>query len=199
MNMELWYTTTSPFARKVRIAVAELGLTDQIALVRVDPWTDDRLRERNPLSKVPTLVLDDGTALPESSLICEWLDHLSDERKLCPVQGPDRWRALRLQGIADGAATAVGRLFADEHRPETERSEAMMVRFAAARDSVLDALEHEDLDGEPRIGEVAVLALLGYLDFRWPERDWRSGRPRLANWAKLMFKRPSMASTVHSI
>jgi glutathione S-transferase len=197
--MELWYTTTSPFARKVRIAAAELGVADQITLVRVDPWTDGRLRKLNPLAKVPTLVLDDGTALPESTLICEWLDRHSAARKLFPSKGPERWRALRLQGIADGAMTAVGRLFADERRSERARTETMLQRFAAARDAVLDALEHEDLNAELQIGEIAIAALLGYLDFRWPDREWRSTRPRLAAWAQQTSERPSIVSTMHSL
>jgi glutathione S-transferase len=174
-------------------------VADQITLVRVDPWTDGRLRKLNPLAKVPTLVLDEGTALPESTLICEWLDRQSAARKLFPSQGPERWRALRLQGIADGAMTAVGRLFADERRSERARTETMLQRFAAARDAVLDALEHEDLNAELQIGEIAIAALLGYLDFRWPDREWRSTRPRLAAWAQQTSERPSIVSTMHSL
>jgi glutathione S-transferase len=195
--MELWYTTTSPFARKVRIAAAELGWDDRIRLVRVDPWTDERLRALNPLAKVPTLVLDDGTALPESALICEWLDALGAGRRLMPSDGARRWRALRLQALADGAMTAVGRLFADERHPESERASGMMARFAAARDAVLDGLEQESLQAEPEIGEIAVAALLGYLDFRWPERHWRDGRPRLSAWMDGMAARPSLIATRH--
>lgn len=195
--MELWYTTTSPFARKVRITAAELGLATQMTLVRVDPWTDECLRMLNPLCKVPTLVLEDGTALPESAVICDWLDSLGRERKLIPVESPERWRALRLQGIADGAMTAAGRLFADERRAENERASAMMVRFATARDAVLDQLEGEALQAEPGIGEIAVAALLGYLDFRWPDRSWRDNRPRLSAWMKTMADRPSMIATRH--
>jgi glutathione S-transferase len=195
--MELWYTTTSPFVRKVRIAAAELGLDGRIGLVRVDPWRDERLRALNPLCKVPTLVLDDGTALFESAVICEWLDSVGAARRLIPPAGPPRWAALRLQGVADGAMTAAGRLFADERRPATERAGAMMARFAAARDAALDWLEEQPLLAEPEIGEIAVAALLGYLDFRWPERDWRASRPRLASWMEGMAARPSMVSTRH--
>lgn len=85
--MELWYATTSPFACKVRIAAAELGLDDQIALVRVDPWTDDSLRRRNPLCKVPSLVLDDGAVLFESTIICEWSDILAPGSGFSRIMG----------------------------------------------------------------------------------------------------------------
>lgn len=195
--MDLWYTTTSPFARKVRIAAAELGLDDRITLVRVDPWTDDRLRRLNPLCKVPTLVLDDGTALFESAIICEWLDTLGATRRLIPAHGPERWRALRLQGVADGAMTATGRLFADERRPTDERAEPVMARLAAARDAALDWLERQSLQIDLGIGEVAVAACLGYLDFRWPDRCWREARPRLSSWMAAIASRPSIAATRH--
>jgi glutathione S-transferase len=195
--MQLWYTTTSPFARKVRIAAAEHGLDEQIALVRVDPWTDQRLRALNPLCKVPTLVLEDGTALAESAVICEWLDSVGVGRRLFPAPGPRRWRALCLQGLADGAMTATGRLFAEERRPEGERAGPMAARFTAARDAVLDRLDAEELQLEPEIGEIAVAALLAYLDFRWPERPWRDGRPRLSAWMDRMAHRPSMLATEH--
>jgi len=195
--MDLWYTTTSPFARKVRIAAAELGLDDRITLVRVDPWTDDRLRRLNPLCKVPTLVLDDGAVLFESAIICEWLDTLGATRRLIPAHGAERWQALRLQGVADGAMTAAGRLFADERRPADERAEPVMARLAAARDAALDWLERQPLRIDLEIGEVAVAACLGYLDFRWPDRCWRETRPRLSSWMAAIDSRPSIAATRH--
>lgn len=195
--MELWYTTTSPFARKVRVAAAELGLADRLALVRVDPWTDPRLRALNPLAKVPTLVRDDGGVLFESAVICEWLDSLGDRPRLFPPSGPDRWRALLIQGLADGAMTAAGRLFAAERSPAAERSDRMMARFAEARDAVLDRLEREELEDRPGIGEIAAASLLGYLDFRWPDRDWRGPRPRLAAWFRHFGARASMIGSVH--
>ena len=74
--MKLWHAPTSPFARKVRIAAYELGLSDRITLVGVNPWIDRRLREINPLSKVPTLVLKDGDILFESASIAAFLAHL---------------------------------------------------------------------------------------------------------------------------
>jgi len=90
--MELWYAPTSPFARKVRVAAHELGVADAIQLVEVDPWTDPRLRNLNPLAKVPTLVLDDGEIVWESGLIAERLDALSGAPALFPPAGTERWR-----------------------------------------------------------------------------------------------------------
>ncbi len=94
--------------------------------------------------------------------------------------------------------TSAGRLFADERRPPDERSDAMLLRFARARDATLDSLERTMLRDEPsRIGEIAVAALLGYLDFRWPDRDWRDGRPDLSGWFDRFAHRPSMTTTRH--
>ncbi|MCL2655918.1 MAG: glutathione S-transferase N-terminal domain-containing protein [Betaproteobacteria bacterium] len=197
--MQLLYTSTSPFARKVRIAAMELNLDKRMTLVEVDPWTDRSLRTMNPLSKVPTLVADDGTVLFESTVICDYLDAQGTRRRLFPADGPFRWKTLRLQGLADGAMTAAGRLFADERRPANERSETMLTRFAEARDAVLDKLEQEDLREEPLIGEIAVAAFLGYLDFRWNNRDWRRYRPRLAAWFAHFSTRPSMIGTHHAL
>ena len=197
-TLQLWYAPTSPFARKVRVAACELGLADRIELVRVDPWTDNRLRARNPLAKVPTLVVDGSEIFFESGVICDFLDSLKDQRQLFPPAGTARWKALRLQGAADGAMTAMGRLFADERRPANERSEAMMRRFVEAREATLDWLEQADFAPNPTIGEISVAALLGYLEFRWPERNWRIGRPRLADWFDAFRMRPSMQTTAHS-
>lgn len=197
--MQLWYAPTSPFARKTRIAVAELGLAGQVELIEVNPWTDARLRALNPLAKVPTLVTAQGEVLYESGVICDWLDSLGP-RRLFPEEGPARWRALLLQGLADGAATAVGRLFADERRAPGERSEQMLARFRSARDSALQALE-QDLPaaGPPTIGEISVAAFLTYLDFRWPERDWRGTYPRLAGWLAELETRPSLVTTAYHL
>ena len=196
--MELWYSTTSPFARKVRVAAEEVGLSGRIRLHATNPWTDAGLRAVNPLCKVPTLVAGDGLVLYESGVICDYLDALGRERRLFPSQGPERWQALVLQGLCDGALTAAGRLYADEHRPENERNPAMMARFAEALSAALDDLETRELEfAAPTIGDVCVGVLCGYLDFRWPDRDWRTGRPRLAGWFDVFDMGVSMQKTRH--
>ncbi|MCY1023933.1 glutathione S-transferase family protein [Pyxidicoccus sp. MSG2] len=196
--MRLWYAPTSPFARKTRIVAHELELTEQLELVEVNPWTDGRLRALNPLAKVPTLERSDGPPIYESGVICDYLDALSGERRLFPETGEARWRALLLQGLADGASTAAGRLFADEQRPADQRSEAVLLRQAGALHAALDSLERETLEADRlTIGEVSVAAFLGYLDFRWPESDWRRGRERLSAWFAEVEQRPSMVETRH--
>lgn len=196
----LYYAPTSPFARKVRLAVRELGLASQVEEIQTDPWTDDRLRALNPLAKVPTLVADDGEVFYESGLICDYLAERAGDRTLFPSSGQARWHALRLQGLADGACTAAGRLFADERRPADQRSASMMARLALAVDASLDALEPADLDlAAPTIGELSAFVLLDYLDFRWPQRDWRRDRPRLCDWHAELAQRPACRATAFEL
>jgi glutathione S-transferase len=199
--MKLFYAPTSPFARKVRVAAAELSLTDRIELVPINPWADAALRAHNPLAKVPTLIRDDGEALFESSVICEYLDHLAGGG-LFPAPGEARWGALLRQGVADGISTAAGRLYADERRPATERSESVMQRQVAAIEAGLDRLEQGARELSPEladIGAIAAACALGYLDFRWPERDWRPGRDGLARWLAGVSRRASMVITQHHL
>jgi glutathione S-transferase len=198
--MKLYYSPTSPFARKVRILVHELALDARVELVQTDPWRDPGLRARNPLAKVPTLLRDDGSVLYESGVICEFLAFLAGDDRFLPPPGEARWQTLRLQGLCDGACTAAGRLYADQQRSSTERSERMMDRLGLAIDATVDAFEQrEPLQSPPRIGEVAAACLLSYLDFRWPSLDWRAGRPRLAAWLGEMERRPSLQRTRYAL
>jgi len=201
--MKLWYAPTSPFARKVRIAAHELGLANRIGLLKVDPWTDARLRALNPLAKVPTLELPDGSALYESSLICEYLDAQRldvrpESPRLFPAPGPARWHTLLRQGLADGAAAAAGRLFAERRKPDGERVPGMEERFQQAIDAALDALEKDPpAFGDPLIGDIAAAAFIGYLDFRFPGTGWRATRLKLSAWFDVFNARPSMTETAH--
>jgi glutathione S-transferase len=198
--MKLYYSPTSPFARKVRILVHEMALDARVELVQTDPWRDPGLRARNPLAKVPTLLRDDGSVLYESGLVCEFLASLAGDHRFFPAPGEPRWQTLRLQGLCDGACTAAGRLYADQQRSSTERSETMMNRLRLAIDATVDTLEQrEPLQFPPRIGEVAAACLLSYLDFRWPSLDWRTGRPRLAAWLGETERRPSLQHTRYAL
>ncbi len=203
--MQLWHALTSPFARKAVIAMRELDLQGVVQLVEVNPWTDQRLRRLNPLSKVPTLVRPDGPPLMESAVICEYFDASAAAGRLFrlfPPSGEARWRALRLQALADGMATAATRLHADERRAPFERSQVMMARFREAMEAALSELEREvpGLTGEaPTIGEISIAAALGYLEFRWPERHWGTGRQGLVTWFAAFRNRDSMTACEHRL
>ncbi|MFQ5954137.1 MAG: glutathione S-transferase family protein [Kiloniellales bacterium] len=196
--MRLYYSTPSPYARKVRAFVIETGLEDRVELHHTNPWdSQPELLQGNPLSKVPTLIADDGEGLFDSPLICEYLDSLHDGARLIPADGPARWQALRIQCLADGILdAAVGRIV-ESRRPENLRSADWDARQKAAVTRSLDMLERDAaaLDGPLDIAQLAAGCALGYLDFRFPQEPWRDARPRLAAWYAGFCERPSMRET----
>ncbi|MDB5456031.1 MAG: Glutathione S-transferase domain [Caulobacter sp.] len=192
--MQLLYSSMSPFARKVRVVAHELGLTERLALTLIDPWTDEALRADNPLSKVPTLRTDDGLTLYDSPVLCDYLDVLGGGGVI-PAAGPERWRALTVQALADGLGDAAVRLVRERQRPEAERHADLVVRQTAALTAGLDVLEADvPIGARFQIGEIAVAAQLAYFDGR-AVIDWRPGRPRLAAWFEAASRRESMVVT----
>jgi glutathione S-transferase len=105
-DMRLHSTITSPYARKVWVVAHETGLISKIQRIPTNPHADEYLRDDNPLCRVPTLVLADGSTLFDSPVICEYLDSLHEGQKLFPPSGPERWSALRLQALGDGMLDA---------------------------------------------------------------------------------------------
>ena len=171
----------------------EVGIADRLQIQIVETSSEE-LGRVNPLGKIPTLVLDDGTTLFDSRVICEYLDNLHGAR-LHPPDGPERWRALRLQALADGIAdAAVLRLLESRRPPAFQWSEWVAKQQKKVIQS-LDVLERETLSQAPDIGTLAVLAVLGYLDFRFAEDVWRKGRPRLAAWFTTASDRDSFRAT----
>lgn len=196
--MKLHFAPASPYARKVRAFVIEAGLQGRVEENFTNPWaSEDALLRDNPLSKVPTLVTDDGEALFDSPFICEYLDSLHDGPRLFPETGPDRWRALRLQALADGILDASVARVVESRRPEAQRSADWDARQKAAKDRALGLLERRrsELDGPRSIGQVAVGCALGYLDFRMPNEDWRAGHSGLRDWYAGFSQRLSMTGT----
>jgi glutathione S-transferase len=199
--LKLYHSPTSPYARKVRIVARECGVLERIELVTVPaiPHTPNRdLIPHNPLMKVPTLQRDDGPDLFDSIVICEYLDALG-QGGLFPASGEPRWEALRRHALADGMLDASLSLRYERMlRPAAlqwpEWIEAQFLRV----DNALAAAERE-VDGFPArldIGQVGLVCALGYLDFRFADRPWRPGRPKLERWFARMSERPSVASTV---
>ena len=197
--MRLRFAATSPYVRKVVILLHETGQFKDVELIPTNVWdpaTD--ITADNPLGKVPALVLDDGTVLFDSPVICEYLDAQHDGETLFPAPGPERWAALRLQALADGGLDALLLRRMEGLRDPAQQSEAWIGRQVAAVDRVFDALEREaaSLDAGLTIGTIAVGCLLGYRDFRFGADGWRNGRPKLAAWYETFARRPSMLATV---
>ena len=198
--MKLLYSPASPYVRKVMVVAHETGLTDRIELVpsAVAPTlVNPDVAAENPLVKVPPLVIEGGQSLFESRVITEYLDTLHGGARLFPADGPARWTALRRQAMADGLLDAA-LLIRYEHilRPEPQRWQAWTDgQFRKVRQA-LASLAAEDFGAELTVGEIAAGCALGYLDFRFPEEDWRTAHPALGAWYAKLAERPSFVATV---
>ncbi len=200
--MKLTHNTASPFVRKAMVTAIETGVIDRLQLVQADPWNpEDPLPATNPLGKVPALIDGDGTLYAGSFLVCEYLDSLSEGRKVFPPSGAERWRALRLHAMADGALEAgVSRVYEQLRRPTDKMWDGWIDRQNAKIFRTLDLLDgmiaQGELAEEPTIGELTLACALGYYDFRLPDLGWRDGRSALAGWNETMLQRPSIAQTM---
>ena len=196
--MKLYFSATSPYARKCMACAHELGLVERIQLLPSKAHPVDRdttLISANPLGKVPTLVTDDGLALYDSRVICEYLDSLGGGT-LFPKDS-SLWRVLALQALADGMldASLLAR-YEDVARPEA-------LRWTDWRHGQLDKVQTSlaaleagtpQLDFEVHIGTLAIGCALGYLDLRFSELAWRQRYPKVAAWWAAFGARPSMTA-----
>ena len=199
--LRLRTSLTSPYGRKARAVVIERGLQDRVAVVETDPWAPDTdLGRDNPIGKVPTLILPDGTVLMDSPLVCEYLDWSApDGPALIPAAGLDRVRVQRVHALADGMMDATVARLLDLRRPQELQWEAWRDRQALVVVRTCDLLEAEigRIAAEPiSIGQLTVAIALDYLDLRYPEAGWRTGRDALADWHAAFVDRPSLAETV---
>jgi len=194
--LQLRFASASPYARKVMVIVHETGLSDEVQIVPTNPHQEESLRTQNPLCKVPTLVLEDGESLFDSPVIVEYLLALASNTDLLPLGGPARWSVLRLQALGDGICDAAFGSRMETLRPEGEKSPAYIKRQEAAMMASADWLEGQARQLEPiTLGSLAIACGLGYIDFRLPHIDWRTGRPRLAAWYAAVETRPSLVAT----
>jgi len=183
--MILHSSPASPFVRKVRIAIALLGLGDRIEMREADlNAAADPVRRDNPLGKIPALVREDGRVLYDSRVILDYLDHLAGGGRIVPREAEARFAALTLQALCDGALDAsVLIVYEGRYRPKEMHVAAWIERQAAKVERALAALEQTapPLSGTPHVGQIALVCLLGYRDFRF-DGGWRSTYPRLHAW-----------------
>src|ERR1700733_11105890 len=197
--MKLHWSPRSPFVRKVMVVVHELGLADRITCVRTVAATTKPhagLMQDNPLSKIPTLVLDDGTVIYDSPVICEYLDTLAAPPKLFPAAPVARFTALRRQALGDGFLEMMV-LLRDE-RMRSPPSDRHIASTAVRKAAVLQALEAEAaaLSATPfGIGHIAFVGALPYLVFRFSGEDWLKGLPRFSGGHVAFAARPSVPAT----
>jgi glutathione S-transferase len=197
--MKLHWSPRSPFVRKVMIFAHETGLIDRLICVRTVAAMkapNAALLPDNPLGKIPTLVLDNGTSLYDSRVICEYLDSLHGGSRLFPEDASARWTALRQQALGDGFMDFL--LLWRHERERSEPAHDLLDAFATKYHAALAALQGEAsaLSRMPfGIGHIAIGCALSYLDFRFADLDWRAGHPLIADWHASFSTRPSVRAT----
>jgi len=201
--MKLYWSSRSPFVRKVMMFAHECGLASRIECQRTlvmmtKPNTD--LLPVNPTGKIPTLILDDGSALYDSSVICEYLDSRHDRPKLFPQAGPARWTALRRHALGNNLLDNMVLWRNETTRPAQQQSPETLAAFElkvrnafAALDGEADALGTHPVN----IGHIAIATALSYTDFRFAGLGWRQGNDRIARWFETFAQRPSVINTAH--
>ncbi|HWH85132.1 MAG TPA: glutathione S-transferase [Burkholderiaceae bacterium] len=196
--MKLHWSPRSPYVRKVMVCAHELGLLERIEFIRsvaAMHQPNERLMQVNPLSKIPTLVLDDGVALFDSVVICDYLNDLGGG-SLFPTRGAGKWQALRWHALGNGLLDAL-----ILWRNEREREAPLQALLDAFELKTLAALKRFDDDAPAlgdtafSIGHVTLGCALGYLDYRFDALGWRSVAPRLAEWYAQVRTRPSFQDT----
>jgi glutathione S-transferase len=196
--MKLLGSETSPYARKVRLVLLEKKLphTWVVAPPR-EPGSP--VTQHNPLGRIPTLLLEDGTAVFDSPVICEYLDTLNDGPILIPRADPlARMRVRRWEALADGIMDSAVVVRLESLRPADRQDPPTLALHGNA---ITWALTHAErvlgtrtwCEGEAlTLADLALACALLYLDLRQPERDWRGHHPGLAAWAAPILQRPSV-------
>lgn len=208
MTMKLLTASPSPFGRKVKVVAIEKGLMERIEVVMLSTTPsapNEQLARENPLIKIPTLLPEGGRPIPDSFVICDYLDSLHGGERVIPASGPRRWEVLTVHTVGHGICEA-GVLCRYENvlRPEKFRWPDWFAGQMKKIEGGLDWLESNIAAvGNPGtanvdIGQVAVGCGLGYLDFRFPAVDWRAAHPHLAAWFGEFGARASMQRTVPS-
>jgi glutathione S-transferase len=201
--MKLYWSSRSPFVRKVMVFAHECGLAARITCERTLVAMNNpnaALLGVNPTGKIPTLVLDDGSVLYDSAVICEYLDSLHKGRLLFPESGPARWTALRRHALGNNLTDNLMLWRNELLRPPAQQSPETLAAFELKVRNAVAALDHETaaLANDPvSIGHVAIACALGYIDFRFAHLGWRKDSDRIASWHETFAQRPSMTLTTH--
>jgi glutathione S-transferase len=202
--MRLYWSSRSPFVRKVMVAAHETGVASRLETIRVEVAAtklNAEVMAHNPLNKIPTLVLENGDVLFDSRVICEYFDSLNSGRKLFPSDPAERWDALRRDAIGSGIMENGVARIGENARPAEIRSQPHLAAYKAKIQSALDYLD-ADAPALARdrfdIGHLSIGCALGYLDFRYADDDWRREHTRLAEWYKPFAERASVQQTAHA-
>jgi len=198
--MKLIGSDASPFARKVRIVLAEKKMDCEFA--SEDPWGENSgIWQSNPLGQVPVLLLEDGKPIFDSRVIVEFLDNASPRGKLIPADNRERIEVRRWEALADGVLDAGVLVRRERARPKSQQSAAWIERQLMKVDAGLQLMA-QDLGDNPwcagnsyTLADIAVGVCLGWLSFRFPEIAWRESQPNLARLMAKLEERPSFVDT----
>ena len=205
--MKLYYSTTSPYSRKVRLFARESSLDTQIEEIIVNPFADDKdtLIKANPLGKIPTLVLDNGKALYDSPVICYYLDSLLDHSSLIPTS--HYLDVLQWQAMTDGLTDATYNIAIERRaRPKEEQSPKWIANWSTEIKRTLEYIEsHIDdlnkLDSDITLAHLSLASAISYLELRLPEALSKAesptvdAYPHIISWYESFKTRPSMLNT----
>lgn len=200
--MKLHWSTRSPYVRKVMIAARETGTDDLIepvlSIVSLSTANPDVLQD-NPLGKIPTLITDDGVALYDSLVICEYLQQIGSGVRLIPVDGAARLATLRWHALGNGMTDILVLWNNEKLRKPALQSADHLAAYRAKLMASLDYLEANiaELAARPfDLGHMAIGVALGHADFRFDDIGWRTGRDHLCTWYAELSARPSFAATL---
>ena len=198
--LKLIASLTSPFVRKVRIALAEKKIDCQIH--EVSPWAPGNpVHAFSPLGRVPVLVLDDGMQLFDSRVIVEYLDTVSPVSRLIPEPSRQRIVVRRWEALADGICDAALEIVVEARRPARQQSREWIARQRQKVDAGVAELGRDLADkiwcnGDAfSLADIATGCALGYLDLRHPDVAWRDAHPNLARLTEKLGRRPSFQDT----
>jgi len=199
--MKLIGSLSSPYVRKTRIVLAEKKI--EFELVLDSPWAKDNIvSQHNPLGKVPVLLLDDESSLYDSRVIAEYLDTVTPNNRLIPASGRERITVKRWEALGDGVLDASVSALIESRRQPGEKSPSWIKRQHGKIAAALKVMA-ADLGEQPwchggsfSLADIAVGCALGYLDFRFPDIDWRSEHANLAVLHEKLMQRTSFAETV---
>jgi glutathione S-transferase len=200
-NLRLIASFTSPYVRKVRIVMAEKRIDCQLELE--DVWSPDtKIRESNPLGKVPCLIMEDGGAVFDSRVIVEYLDTITPIARLIPANGRERAEVRTWEALADGVLDAAILVRLEQtQRPREQQSDKWIARQMEKIHAGLAAMsrglaEKPWCNGQTyTLADIAVGCALGYLDFRFGHIDWRSQYQNLARLHEKLAARASFIET----
>lgn len=199
--MKLIASLTSPYARKVRVVLAEKHIECELQLDI--PWqADTHVPDFNPLGKIPVLVLDDGTCVYDSRVIVEYLDQATPVHNVLPKDVRSRLLVKRWEALADGICDAAATTYLEQKRTQIQQNPEWIARQEQKIFRGL-GVAAQDLGDDPwcmgdtyTLADIALGCTLGYLDFRFPQIAWRETHPNLAALAARLQERPAFSATV---